>query len=92
MWEGLPAGPAVAKEAASRGREDFLSLSLSGFSTNAQSEMRLEKKRLGFLAVQDSVLQICSVALLPLMLLFGLIFPFAPAGDYRAETGIRDLT
>lgn len=94
MCEGLPAGPAVAKEAASRGREDFLSLSLSlsGFSTNAQSEMRLEKKRLGFLAVQDSALQICSVALLPLMLLFGLIFPFAPAGDYRAETGIRDLT
>lgn len=54
--------------------------------------MRLEKKRLGFLAVQDSALQICSVALLPLMLLFSLIFPFAPAGDYRAEPGIRDLT
>lgn len=45
--------------------------------------MHLEKKRLGFLAVQDPALQICSVASLPLMLCFGLIFPFAPAAGWE---------
>lgn len=50
--------------------------------TNVQREMPLEKIRLGFLAVQNSALQICSVALLSLMLLFCLILPFVPADDW----------
>lgn len=41
--------------------------------------MTLEKKRLGLLAVQTPALQICSVALLSLMLLICLILPFIPA-------------
>lgn len=50
--------------------------------TNVQREMPSEKRRLGFLAVQNSDLQICSVALFSLMLLYYLILPFAAADGW----------